>query len=164
MKEAVRKAEPETDEEMKARAHADLDLAVENGRKKEPNVMRPVASEVGPEPPKPVAAAPVEAPPPPTKPAAPPKPPRPPKKAPPAEGTTVDTPKPGPYWELHKKLAEEKISHERFLLVMFDFNFLPGIEREDISNGSIALSKLDEKAIRAALSDWKTVTENLPPV
>ncbi len=100
--------------------------------------------------------------PPETKPAAPEqKPPganeEPPRKAPPP---TPDS----RYWELHKRLADEKISHDRFLLVMHDFGFLDGVEREDISNGSIALSKLEEKGIRAALSDWATVTENLPAI
>ncbi|MGD0181215.1 MAG: hypothetical protein ABSC15_15495, partial [Terriglobales bacterium] len=115
-----------------------------------------------------VTATPIVAPPTPIepKPVAPEQ--EPPEKAPGAnEEPPRKAPPPTPdsrYWELHKRLADEKISHDRFLLVMHDFGFLDGVEREDISNGSIALSKLEEKGIRAALSDWATVTENLPAI
>jgi hypothetical protein len=103
--------------------------------------------------------APIVAPPAPLepKPSAPPQPPPKGPQAPPAAPDSL-------YWKLHKRLAEEGINHDRFLVVMYDFGFLEGVEREDISNGSITLSQLADKAIGAALADWKTVTENLPPV
>jgi hypothetical protein len=154
VKEAVKNASP-TPEPMK------MDMRGRN-IPAEDNVGRPSRSEVGPT--RTAKAAPVtaEAVPVPTKASSPVEEPpvAPPGLKPQAPATDEAT----PYWQLHKRLAEEKISHDRFLRVMWECNYLPGVEPEDISAGMITLSKLPEKGIKAALFDWDFVLKNLPPV
>ena len=87
---------------------------------------------------------------------APPKPPKPPKDAPPATDQATR------YEKLVKKLAEEGINHDKFMLCMFDFGLLdPGVEREEISAGNVGLEKLDEKALDLAARNWKQVLEEI---
>jgi hypothetical protein len=72
-------------------------------------------------------------------------------------------PKPGPFWEVHKRLADQGISHERFLLAMHSFGMVD-CDPADISAGHFPLSKVDEKYLRTALHDWQGVLDNLPAV
>jgi hypothetical protein len=72
-------------------------------------------------------------------------------------------PKSGPLSEVHKRLAEQKISHERFLLAMHTFAMIDA-DPADISAGHVPLSKVEEKYLKAALADWQTVLNNLPEV
>jgi hypothetical protein len=66
-----------------------------------------------------------------------------------------------PLQEIQKRLADEHIDHDRFLLVMHDFGMVD-CERAEISAGMISLSAVNEKFLKAALSDWRAVIENLP--
>jgi hypothetical protein len=72
-------------------------------------------------------------------------------------------PKPGPFWEVHKRLADQGISHERFLLAMHSFGMVD-CDPADISAGHFPLSKVEEKYLRTALHDWQGVLDNLPAV
>jgi hypothetical protein len=151
-KEAVRSAKPASEPTMvdlKARANADLEHSMSKAAPvQESNVMRPVRSETGPttQAPEPTKAAEAVQ-----------------QKAAQKDAALIpDTST--LYGQLVKKLADEQITHTRFLLMMHDFGFLDHFERSDISAGMVALERLTEKAMRAALSDWKTVKDNLPPV
>lgn len=72
-----------------------------------------------------------------------------------------EPPKLTPLLEVQKRLADEHIDHDRFLFVMHDFGMVD-CERAEISAGMIPLSAVNEKFLQTALSDWKSVIENLP--
>jgi hypothetical protein len=80
-----------------------------------------------------------------------------------ASTKSASAPKPGPFWEIHKRLADQGISHERFLLAMHSFGFID-CDPADISAGHFPLSKVEEKHLRMALHDWQSVLDNLPEV
>jgi hypothetical protein len=79
------------------------------------------------------------------------------------ETAKTTAPKPGPFWEIHKRLADQGISHERFLLAMHAFGFID-CDPAEISAGHFPLSKVEEKHLRMALHDWQGVLDNLPAV
>jgi hypothetical protein len=86
----------------------------------------------------------------------------PPESNPEKQGSMFQEPaKITPLLEVQKRLADEHIDHDRFLLVMHDFGMVD-CERAEISAGMVPLSAVNEKFLKTALSDWKSVLENLP--
>lgn len=68
----------------------------------------------------------------------------------------------GDVGQVAAKLKTDKISLRRFLLVMKDFGMLKNKSLDEIEAGAVTLTDVDPKYLHAALSDWRTVCDNLP--
>jgi len=84
-------------------------------------------------------------------------------QSPPESAPAKQTGPSGPLFEIQKRLSDQSITHEGFLLAMHDFGMVE-CERAEISAGIISLSDIEEKFLKVALADWQTVLANLPEI